>query len=70
MKKLLTLSAIIISFTASAGGTLGGNVPADSGAVNTSVGVCVTYRAAIKKAQAEGKDIKAIAKPKDVNCDK
>ncbi|MCG9782614.1 hypothetical protein L1D52_09610 [Vibrio brasiliensis] len=50
--------------TAFAGGTLGGNPSADSGAVNVSVGKCTQYKIDVKGAQQAGKDVSSITIPK------
>ncbi|EJO3994665.1 hypothetical protein [Vibrio cholerae] len=67
MKKscLFIITAITLATTqAFAGGTLGGNPPADSGAVNVSVGKCTQYKIDVKEAQQAGKDVSSITIPK------
>ncbi|WP_235191199.1 hypothetical protein [Vibrio parahaemolyticus] len=44
--------------------TLGGNSSADSGAVNTQNGKCVTYAQAVKEAKQQGENPSDIAIPK------
>jgi hypothetical protein len=46
-----------------AGGTLGGNPSADSGAVNVSVGKCTQYKMDVKAAKQAGKDTSTITVP-------
>jgi hypothetical protein len=60
---LLFATALVFSSSAFAGGTLGGNPSADSGAVNTSVGKCTQYKMDVKAAQQEGKDVASITVP-------
>ncbi|EKO3519860.1 hypothetical protein [Vibrio fluvialis] len=61
---LLIVTALVFStFSAFAGGTLGGNPSADSGAVNVSVGKCTQYKMDVKAAQQAGKDIATITVP-------
>ncbi|EMY6774984.1 hypothetical protein [Vibrio harveyi] len=61
---LLIIAALAFStFSAFAGGTLGGNPSADSGAVNVNVGKCTQYKMDMKAAQQEGKDTSTIAVP-------
>lgn len=65
---LLITTALVLSTSAAfAGGTLGGNPSADSGAVNTSVGKCTQYKMDVKAAQQEGKDVSTITVPE--GCD-
>ncbi|HAS6832040.1 TPA: hypothetical protein GRI49_09325 [Vibrio parahaemolyticus] len=62
---LLITTALVFSASSSfAGGTLGGNPSADSGAVNVSVGKCTQYKMDVKAAQQEGKDVSTITVPK------
>ncbi|EIZ1171979.1 hypothetical protein MOV00_002115 [Vibrio vulnificus] len=66
MNKSSLLIATVLVFSASsafAGGTLGGNPSADSGAVNVSVGKCTQYKMEVKEAQQKGKDISTITVP-------
>ncbi|MEZ8767693.1 hypothetical protein AB6D79_06525 [Vibrio alginolyticus] len=66
MNKSSLLIATALVFSASsafAGGTLGGNSSADSGAVNVSVGKCTQYKMDVKTAQQKGKDVSTIAVP-------
>ncbi|HDZ3745560.1 TPA: hypothetical protein RSW77_003057 [Vibrio cholerae] len=66
MKKsslLITTALVFSTSSAFAGGTLGGNPSADSGAVNVSVGKCTQYKMNVKAAQQAGKDISTIAVP-------
>lgn len=66
MKKssLLIATALVFSTSSAfAGGTLGGNPSADSGAVNVSVGKCTQYKMDVKAAQQEGKDVSTITVP-------
>ncbi|MCG3730652.1 hypothetical protein [Vibrio cincinnatiensis] len=61
---LLIAAALVFSTSfAFAGGTLGGNPLADSGAVNVSVGKCTQYKMDVKAAQQEGKDVSTITVP-------
>ncbi|CAH8197618.1 hypothetical protein XM79_c12521 [Vibrio vulnificus] len=60
---LITAALAFSTFSAFAGGTLGGNPSADSGAVNVSVGKCTQYKIDVKTAQQEGKDVSTIAVP-------
>ncbi|EGR7965963.1 hypothetical protein I8B06_001019 [Vibrio vulnificus] len=67
MNKSLLLITTALAFSASsafAGGTLGGNPSADSGAVNVSVGKCTQYKMDVKAAQQKGKDVNTVAVPK------
>ncbi|EMN6089909.1 hypothetical protein WB374_003199 [Vibrio cholerae] len=66
MKKSYLLIATALVFSASfsfAGGTLGGNPSAASGAVNVNVGKCTQYKMEVKAAQQAGKDISTITVP-------
>ena len=70
MKKsslLITTALVFSTSSAFAGGTLGGNPSADSGAVNTSGGKCTQYKMDVKAAQQEGKNISTITVPE--GCD-
>ncbi|ENH0543564.1 hypothetical protein [Vibrio sp. M260112] len=61
---LLIATALVFSTSSAfAGGALGGNPSADSGAVNVSVGKCTQYKMDVKAAQQEGKDVSTIAVP-------
>ncbi|EPE2279810.1 hypothetical protein VCSRO104_3586 [Vibrio cholerae] len=60
---LITVALVFSTSSAFAGGTLGGNPSADSGAVNVSVGKCTQYKMDVKAAQQEGKDVASIAVP-------
>ncbi|EPE4789085.1 hypothetical protein ACSI5I_003546 [Vibrio vulnificus] len=60
---LITTALIFSTSSAFAGGTLGGNPPADSGAVNVSVGKCTQYKMDVKAAQQAGKDVSTITVP-------
>ncbi|EGQ9325626.1 hypothetical protein FG081_16750 [Vibrio cholerae] len=61
---LLIATALVFSTSSSfAGGTLGGNPSADSGAVNVSVGKCTQYKMDMKAAQQKGKDVTTITVP-------
>ncbi|EHU4932354.1 hypothetical protein OL320_001929 [Vibrio vulnificus] len=61
---LLIATALVFSTSSAfAGGTLGGNPSADSGAVNVSVGKCTQYKMDVKEAQQAGKDVSTIAVP-------
>ncbi|ENH4364335.1 hypothetical protein ABV540_004214 [Vibrio fluvialis] len=61
---LLIVTALVFSTSSAfAGGTLGGNPPADSGAVNVSVGKCTQYKMDVKAAQQKGKDVETITVP-------
>ncbi|EOG5760823.1 hypothetical protein [Vibrio cholerae] len=61
---LLIATALVFSTSSAlAGGTLGGNPSADSGAVNVSVGKCTQYKMDVKAAQQAGKDVSTIAVP-------
>ncbi|MBF4290658.1 hypothetical protein [Vibrio anguillarum] len=64
-KSTLLISTALVFSTSSAfaGGTLGSNPSADSGAVNVSVGKCTQYKMDVKAAQQEGKDVSAITVP-------
>ncbi|OOX41509.1 hypothetical protein BJL83_03590 [Vibrio parahaemolyticus] len=62
---LLIATALVLSTSSAfAGGTLGGNPSADSGAVNVSVGKCTQYKMDVKAAQQAGKDVASITVPK------
>ncbi len=62
---LLIATALVFSTSyAFAGGTLGGNPSADSGAVNVSVGKCTQYKMDVKAAQEAGKEASTITVPK------
>ncbi|ELO1778051.1 hypothetical protein QXB73_001167 [Vibrio fluvialis] len=66
MNKSSLLITAALAFSASsvfAGGTLGGNPSADSGAVNVSVGKCTQYKMDVKEAQQKGKNISTITVP-------
>ncbi|TVP14872.1 hypothetical protein [Shewanella sp. KCT] len=70
MNKSTLLITAALAFSTSfafAGGTLGGNPSADSGAVNVSVGKCTQYKMDVKAAQQEGKNISTITVPE--GCD-
>ncbi|MGT8834791.1 hypothetical protein C6H60_08860 [Vibrio cholerae] len=60
---LITAALVFSASSAFAGGTLGGNSSADSGAVNVSVGKCTQYKMEVKAAQQEGKDVSSITVP-------
>ncbi|EGR4181110.1 hypothetical protein O1B84_002429 [Vibrio cholerae] len=60
---LITVALVFSTSSAFAGGTLGGNPSADSGAVNVSVGKCTQYKMDVKAAQQAGKDVSTIAVP-------
>ncbi|EOW2079051.1 hypothetical protein ACNZ70_003414 [Vibrio mimicus] len=61
---LLITAALVFSISSAfAGGTLGGNPSADSGAVNVSVGKCTQYKMDVKAAQQKGKDVASITVP-------
>ncbi|RBM86592.1 hypothetical protein DLR73_12140 [Vibrio paracholerae] len=66
MKKssLLITTALVFSSSAFADGTLGGNPPADSGAVNVGVGKCTQYKLDVKAAKQAGKSANTVAVPK------
>ncbi|MDE1309046.1 hypothetical protein L9W73_17960 [Vibrio aestuarianus] len=65
---LLIVTALVFSTSSAfAGGTLGGNPSADSGAVNISVGKCTQYKMDVKAAQQAGKDVASITVPE--GCD-
>ncbi|HHG3304293.1 TPA: hypothetical protein ACPVYC_003651 [Vibrio parahaemolyticus] len=65
---LLIATALVLSTSSAfAGGTLGGNPSADSGAVNVSVGKCTQYKMDVKEAQQKGKDVASITVPE--GCD-
>ncbi|BAC93282.1 conserved hypothetical protein [Vibrio vulnificus YJ016] len=62
---LLIATALVFSTSSAfAGGTLGGNPSADSGAVNVSVGKCTQYKMDVKAAQDAGKEASTITVPK------
>ncbi|NAX18623.1 hypothetical protein B9J90_15295 [Vibrio sp. V09_P4A23P171] len=62
---LLIATALVFSTSSAfAGGTLGGNPSADSGAVNVNVGKCTQYKLDVKAAKESGKDVSTIAVPK------
>ncbi len=61
---LLITAALVFSSSAFAGGTLGGNPPADSGAVNVGVGKCTQYKLDVKAAKQAGKNVNTVAVPK------
>ncbi|TOE36708.1 hypothetical protein CGJ45_21150 [Vibrio parahaemolyticus] len=66
MNKSSLLITAALAFSASsafAGGTLGGNPSADSGAVNVSMGKCTQYKMDVKAAQQAGKDVASITVP-------
>lgn len=60
---LITTALVFSTSSALAGGTLGGNPSADSGAVNVSVGKCTQYKLDVKNAQEVGKDTSTITVP-------
>ncbi|MCG6216163.1 MULTISPECIES: hypothetical protein [Vibrio] len=61
---LLIIAALAFSTSSAfAGGTLGGNPSADSGAVNVSIGKCTQYKMDVKAAQQKGKDVASITVP-------
>ena len=60
---LITTALVFSTSFAFAGGALGGNPSAHSGAVNVSVGKCTQYKMDVKAAQQEGKDVASIAVP-------
>ncbi|EGR0479287.1 hypothetical protein FG078_13365 [Vibrio cholerae] len=60
---LITAALVFSTSFAFAGGTLGGNPSADSGAVNTSLGKCTQYKMDVKAALQEGKDVSTITVP-------
>ncbi|MGR3001305.1 hypothetical protein ABMY37_16405 [Vibrio vulnificus] len=64
-KSSLLIATVLVFSTSSAfaGGTLGGNPSADSGAVNVSVGKCTQYKIDVKTAQQKGKDVASITVP-------
>jgi len=64
-KSSLLITAVLVFSTSSAfaGGTLGGNPSADSGAVNVSVGKCTQYKIDVKEAQQKGKNISTLTVP-------
>lgn len=65
---LLIATALVFSTSSAfAGGTLGGNPSADSGAVNVSVGKCTQYKMDVKTAQEAGKEASTITVPE--GCD-
>lgn len=61
---LITAALALSASSAFAGGTLGGNPSADSGAVNVSVGKCTQYKMDVKAAQEAGKEASTITVPK------
>ncbi|QXO17294.1 hypothetical protein [Vibrio ostreae] len=61
--RLIATALVLSSSSAFAGGTLGGNPSADSGAVNVNVGKCTQYKMDVKAAQQEGKDVASITVP-------
>ncbi|EJK2100311.1 hypothetical protein ACXA2F_002972 [Vibrio cholerae] len=62
---LLIATALVFSTSSAfAGGTLGGNPSANSGAVNVSVGKCTQYKMDVKAAQDAGKEASTITAPK------
>ncbi|MEG7535156.1 hypothetical protein H2666_15845 [Vibrio cholerae] len=60
---LITAALVFSASSAFAGGTLGGNPSADSGAVNISVGKCTQYKIDVKTAKEAGKDASTITVP-------
>ncbi|EGR9007696.1 hypothetical protein I8D50_001809 [Vibrio vulnificus] len=61
---LLIATALVFSTSSAfAGGTLGGNPSADSGAVNVSIGKCTQYKMDVKAAQQANKDLSTITVP-------
>ncbi|EGQ8075163.1 hypothetical protein G5G46_003889 [Vibrio vulnificus] len=60
---LITTALVFSASSAFAGGTLGGNPSADSGAINVSVGKCTQYKMDVKAAQQAGKDVSTITVP-------
>ncbi|EGR4166485.1 hypothetical protein ABH649_003472 [Vibrio cholerae] len=60
---LITAALVFSTSSAFAGGTMGGNPSADSGAVNVSVGKCTQYKMDVKSAQQAGKDVASITVP-------
>ncbi|ENP0850321.1 hypothetical protein ACM6XU_002775 [Vibrio parahaemolyticus] len=66
MNKICLLATIALAFTistVSARGTLGGNAPVDSGAVNVSVGKCTQYKLDVKVAKENGKKASTVVAP-------
>ena len=63
--KNVFMAVMLICFSTStfAGGTLGGNPPVESGAVNVQVGKCTTYKLAVSDATKKGEDIALIPVP-------
>ncbi|PXA70273.1 hypothetical protein [Vibrio sp. 11986-1-5] len=61
---MIATALVFSTSPAFADGTLGGNPPADSGAVNVSVGKYTQYKMDVKAAQQEGKDVSTITVPK------
>lgn len=61
--KTIAIASVVIAANATAGGTLGGNPAADSGAVNVGMGKCVAYKVEVKKAEQQGLDTTKIEKP-------
>ncbi|HHC6675303.1 TPA: hypothetical protein ACN310_003940 [Vibrio parahaemolyticus] len=64
-KSSLLITAALVFSTSSvfAGGTLGGNPSANSGAVNVSVGKCTQYKMDVKAAKQAGKNVASITVP-------
>ncbi|NAW55651.1 hypothetical protein CAG67_17075 [Vibrio sp. V41_P2S12T139] len=60
---LITAALVFSTSSALAGGTLGGNPSADSGAVNVNVGKCTQYKMDVKAAKESGKDVSTITVP-------
>ncbi|MBY4626820.1 hypothetical protein NB622_17330 [Vibrio parahaemolyticus] len=61
---LIATALVLFTSSAFAGGTLGGDPSADSGAVNVSVGKCTQYKMDVKAAQESGKEASTITVPK------
>ncbi|HCE2133710.1 TPA: hypothetical protein NGT58_004444 [Vibrio parahaemolyticus] len=61
---VITTTLVLSTSSAFAGGTLGGNPSADSGAINVSVGKCTQYKMDVKAAQEAGKEASTITVPK------
>ncbi|HHC6668667.1 TPA: hypothetical protein ACN33Q_001551 [Vibrio parahaemolyticus] len=61
---IITTALAFSTSSAFAGGTLGGNPSANSGAVNVSVGKCTQYKMDVKAAKQAGKNVNTVAVPK------
>jgi len=71
MKNITTNTLALLTTLASpfvlaqGGGSLGGNLSVETGAVNVSVGKCTQYKLDVKAALNAGKQVSSVTAPKD-----